>query len=49
MAFSVFVLVTATGPLYNVPTVWLGVLPSVVYRIEAPDVVVLIVTDWADV
>ena len=30
--------------LYSVPTVELGVVPSVVYRMEAPAVVVLIVT-----
>src|ERR1700687_511335 len=49
MALIVSVLLTATGVLYNVPTVWLGVLPSVVYRIDAPDVVSLIVTFCADV
>ena len=45
MAFSVSVLFTATGELYTFPTLDVGVLPSVVYRIEAPAVVVLIVTD----
>ena len=32
------------GPPYSVPEVSLGVLPLVVYRMEAPEVVVLIVT-----
>jgi hypothetical protein len=40
---------TDTAPLYNVPAVSLGVLPSVVYRIDAPEVVVLMVTDCTDV
>jgi len=40
---------TAIGPAYTVPAVPLGVEPSVVYRIVAPDVVVEIVTLWADV
>src|ERR1700687_2925301 len=44
MALSVSVTLTVTGPLYNVPAVSLGVVPSVVYRIDAPEVVVLIVT-----
>jgi hypothetical protein len=35
---------TAIGALYRVPAVSLGVLPSVVYRIAAPVVVVLMVT-----
>ena len=43
MALIVVVLASATGAVYSVPTVELGVLPSVVYRIEAPPVVVLIV------
>ena len=38
------VLLTLIGPLYKLPAVSLGVLPSVVYRIDAPEVVVLIVT-----
>jgi hypothetical protein len=42
---SVSVTPTETAPLYNVPAVSLGVLPSVVYRMDAPDVVVLIATD----
>jgi len=49
MALSVSVTPTATGALYNVPAVSLGVLPSVVYRIDAPEVVVLIVTVCAEV
>jgi hypothetical protein len=40
----VVVLLTLIGPLYKLPTVSLGVLPSVVYRIDAPEVDVLIVT-----
>jgi hypothetical protein len=44
IALMVWFLLTDTGELYNVPTVSLGVLPSVVYRIVAPDVVVAIVT-----
>ena len=40
---------TGIGPEYTVPTVSLGVVPSVVYRIVAPDVVVEIVTLCADV
>ena len=38
-----------TAELYNVPTLELGVLPSVVYLIEAPDVVVVMVTLWVTV
>jgi hypothetical protein len=44
MAFNVSFVLTVTGPLYTVPTVSLGVLPSVVKRIVAPEVVVAIVT-----
>jgi hypothetical protein len=44
MALIVSVTPTVTGVLYSVPAVSLGVLPSVVYRIDAPEVVVLIVT-----
>jgi hypothetical protein len=40
---------TGIGPEYTVPAVSLGVVPSVVYRIVAPDVVVEIVTLCADV
>jgi hypothetical protein len=40
----VVVLLTVIGPLYSVPPVSLGVLPSVVYRIDAPVVVVPMVT-----
>jgi hypothetical protein len=40
---------TESGPEYVVPAVSLGVEPSVVYRIVAPDVVVEIVTLCADV
>jgi hypothetical protein len=49
IAFRVSVAPTDTAPLYNVPAVSLGVLPSVVYRIDAPEVVVLIVTDCVPV
>jgi hypothetical protein len=47
-AFSVKLLLTGTGLVYNVPVVELGVLPSVVYRIDAPEVVVAMVTDCAE-
>ena len=40
---------TVTGALYNVPAVSVGVLPSVVYRIEAPEVLVLMLTVWPEV
>jgi TATA-box binding protein (TBP) (component of TFIID and TFIIIB) len=40
----VVVALTVTGAEYRVPVVEVGVLPSVVYRIEAPEVVVLMVT-----
>jgi hypothetical protein len=40
---------TGIGPEYTIPAVSLGVVPSVVYRIVAPDVVVEIVTLCADV
>jgi hypothetical protein len=46
MALSVSFVLTETGALYTVPTVSLGVLPSVVYRIVAPAVVVATVTVW---
>jgi hypothetical protein len=41
-------LLTVTGPLYNVPAVSLGAVPSVVYRIDAPVVRLLIVTVCAE-
>jgi hypothetical protein len=44
MALIVSLTFTDIGPLYNVPAVSLGVLPSVVYRMDAPEVVVLMVT-----
>ena len=40
----VVVLVTVIDALYNVPAVSLGVLPSSVYRMDATDVVVLMLT-----
>lgn len=46
IAFMVSVVATLMGAEYIVPTVSVGVLPSVVYRIDAPDVVELIVTVW---
>jgi hypothetical protein len=49
MALIVSVAPTATFPLYSVPAVSLGALPSVVYRIDAPDVVEVIATDCATV
>ncbi|MNR55029.1 hypothetical protein D3C85_1753260 [compost metagenome] len=36
MALIVVVLLTVIGPVYRVPDVGVGILPSVVYRIEAP-------------
>jgi wyosine [tRNA(Phe)-imidazoG37] synthetase (radical SAM superfamily) len=45
IAVSVSAAVTLTAPEYNVPVVSIGVLPSVVYRMEAPDVGELIVTE----
>ena len=44
MAFTVEVLLTLTGLEYTVPLDDVGVLPSVVYRMAAPEVVVLMVT-----
>ena len=44
IAFSVSVTPTDTAALYRVPTVEVGVLPSVVYRIDDPAVAELIVT-----
>lgn len=44
MALTVFVDATVTGAEYKVPAVALGVLPSTVYRIAAPEVTVEIVT-----
>jgi hypothetical protein len=49
IALIVSVAPTATFPLYSVPAVSLGVLPSVVYRIDAPEVVDVIATDCTDV
>ncbi len=43
-ALNVAALLSGTGALYTVPTVELGVLPSVVYRMPAPAVAVVIVT-----
>src|SRR5271163_1596069 len=40
----VVVLLTVMGPLYKVPAVSLGALPSVVYRMDAPEVAVLMLT-----
>src|SRR5579871_5938725 len=48
MALMVVVLATVIGLVYNVPAVSLGVLPLVVYRMEAPVVVVLMVTIWVE-
>jgi hypothetical protein len=48
MAFKVDEELTATGPLYRLPMDDVGVDPSVVYRIDAPPVVVVIVTDNAE-
>ena len=48
MACSVVVALILTGVLYTVPWVSAGVLPSVVYGIVAPAVVVLMVTDCAE-
>jgi hypothetical protein len=45
MALIVSVAPTATAVLYTVPAVSLGVVPSVVYRIDAPEVVDVIATD----
>src|SRR5579864_320096 len=44
MALTVVVALTVIAPLYTVPAVSLGALPSVVYRIVAPAVVVVMVT-----
>jgi hypothetical protein len=49
MAFSVAVALTVTGPPYTAPTVSLGVLPSVVYRMFAPAVALEIATVCAAV
>jgi hypothetical protein len=48
MALMVVKFVMVIGPLYSVPADSLGVLPSRVYRINAPDVAVLIDTVWPD-
>ena len=46
MALIVVVELTEIAPVYSVPTVEVGVVtPSVVYRIEAPEVELVIVTD----
>ena len=44
MALTVCVAPTVIGVAYTVPTVEVGVLPSIVYRMDDPAVVVLIVT-----
>ena len=44
MALIFVVVLTVTGPAYSVPTVSLGAEPSVVYLMDAPGVVVVIVT-----
>ena len=49
MAFTVVFVLSPIGAVYSVPVVALGVLPSVVYRIDAPAVVVLMVTVCAEV
>jgi len=49
MAFTVCVLATVTGPLYTVPVLGVGVEPSTVYRIDAPEVVVEMATVCVDV
>ena len=41
------VVLTVIGPLYRVPAVALGVLPSVVYLMDAPGDVEVIATDCA--
>ena len=48
MAFSVRLPFTETGPLYTVPTLEVGVDRRWCSESEAPDVVVLIVTDCAE-
>jgi hypothetical protein len=45
MAFRVQLDVIETGPEYSVPVVEVGVEPSVVYLMDAPLVVVAMVTD----
>ena len=47
IAFNVVDADILTGSLYSVPVKDVGVLPSVVYLIAAPGVVVEIVTLWA--
>ena len=43
-ALIVAVVEMVTGPEYKMPVVEVGALPSVVYRIDAPEVIVLMVT-----
>jgi hypothetical protein len=49
MALMVVVLLTVIGLLYKVPVVSLGMLPSVVYLMDAPEVAVLMVTACVEV
>jgi hypothetical protein len=50
IALIVAVALTVSGPVYRIPTVALGVVvPSSVYRIDAPAVVVLSDASCADV
>ncbi len=44
IALMVVVLLTVIDPPYGVPTVEVGVLPSSVYRIDAVEVAVLMLT-----
>ncbi len=49
IAFTVVVPLSENGAAYAVPLVWLGTVPSSVYRIVAPAVVLLSVTVCAEV